>query len=344
VTSLPPILCAILSRKINVERTLHMFNRRQTLALMGAATATALPLAAQAAAQQLKTLRIGWQKNGVLALAKGNGALEKRFAARGIDIRWSEFSSGPPLLEALGAGAIDFGPTGDVPPLFAQAAGGNLVYAGTYRGPPDGSAILVHKDAPIRSIADLKGKRIAFKRGSSAHNFTVKALRTAGLTLADISASDLAPSDAAAAFTSGQVDAWAIWDPYFAVAEKRPEARVLATGKGIVESWSFFLANGGFAESSGDILADLLDELRLVGKSAQANLDETVRNLARITGVPEDIQRVVLTREGADLGRVAAVSPEAVAYQQGLADEFFKLGIVPKHLDVSRIVWRRKQA
>ncbi|CAN7549518.1 aliphatic sulfonate ABC transporter substrate-binding protein [Phyllobacterium sp. LjRoot231] len=322
-----------------------MFNRRQTLALLGgAAAATALPFAARAAPKQLKTLRIGWQKNGVLALAKGNGALEKRFEQRGVSVSWSEFSSGPPLLEALGAGAIDFGPTGDVPPLFAQAAGGNLVYAGTYRGAPDGSAILVHKDSPFQSIADLKGKRVAFKRGSSAHNFTVKALRTAGLTVADINASDLSPPDAAAAFTAGQIDAWTIWDPYFAVAEKRPETRVLATGRGIVESWSFFLSNGDFAASHGDILADVLDELALVGRGAQENLDETIRTLAKITGVPEDIERIVLTREGADLSKVAAVTPEAVAYQQALADEFFDLKIVPKKLNVSDIVWRGKQA
>lgn len=322
-----------------------MINRRQTLALFGAAAATtALPFAAHGASESPKTLRIGWQKSGVLALAKGNGALEKRFEQRGISVSWSEFSSGPPLLEALGAGAIDFGPTGDVPPLFAQAAGGNLVYAGTYRGAPAGSAILVHKDSPLQSIADLKGKRVAFKRGSSAHNFTVKALRTAGLAVTDIVASDLSPPDAAAAFTAGQIDAWTIWDPYFAVAEKRPEARVLATGKGIVESWSFFLSNGDFAASHGDVLADVLDELALVGRSAQDNLDETVRILAKITGVPEDIEKVVLTREGADLSKVAGVTPEAIAYQQALADEFFDLKIVPKKLNVSEIVWRAKQA
>lgn len=328
-----------------MERDAPMFNRRQTLALLGgAATAAALPFSARAASEPLKTLRIGWQKNGVLALAKGQGALERRFKERGVEVSWAEFSSGPPLLEALGAGAIDFGPTGDVPPLFAQAAGGNLVYAGTYRGSPAGSAILVRKDSPIQSIADLKGKRVAFKRGSSAHNFTVKALRSAGLAITDVNASDLSPSDAAAAFTAGQIDAWAIWDPFFAVAEKRPETRVLATAEGIVDSWSYFLSNGDFTAAHGDVLAGVLDELAIVGKGAQDNLDETIRTLSKITGVPEDIQRVVLTRKGADLGRVAAVSPEAVAYQQALADEFFDLKILPKKLDVSQIVWNGRPA
>lgn len=318
-----------------------MLTRRQTLALLGAGAVTVLiPLTSRANAEPLKTLRIGWQKGGVLALAKGTGALEKRLEARGIAVSWAEFSSGPPLLEALGAGAVDFGPTGDVPPLFAQAAGGNLVYAGTYKGSPDGSAILVQKDSPIQSLADLKGKRVAFKRGSSAHNFTVKALRTVGLSVNDIKASDLSPSDAAAAFSSGQIDAWSIWDPYLAVAEKRPETRVLATGRGIVDSWSYFLSNGDFTAAHGDILTEVLDELAKVGRAAQDNLDQTVAALSKITGVPEDIQRITLTREGLRLGDVTGVTPEAVAYQQALADEFYDLKIIPKKLDISSIVWK----
>jgi sulfonate transport system substrate-binding protein len=319
-----------------------MFTRRQTLSLLGAAATVAiLPTTRRAsAAEPLKALRFGWQKNGVLALAKGTGALEKRFADRGISISWAEFSSGPPLLEALGAGAVDFGPTGDVPPLFAQAAGGNLLYAGTYRGSVAASAILVRKDSPIQSVADLKGKRVAFKRGSSAHNFTVKALRKAGVDITDIEAADLSPSDAAAAFASNQIDAWSIWDPYLAVAEKDPQTRVLTTAEGIVDSWSYFLSNGDFAAAHGDVLADVLDELAKVGAAAQADLDGTVAALSKITGVPEDIQRIVLTRKGFSLADVSTVGPEAIAYQQALADEFYQLQIIPKQLTVSDIVWK----
>jgi sulfonate transport system substrate-binding protein len=244
-----------------------------------------------------------------------------------------------PLLEALGAGAIDFGPTGDVPPLFAQAAGGNLLYAGTYRGSSAGSAILVHKDSPVQSIGDLKGKRVAFKRGSSAHNFTVKALRTAGLSIADVEAADLSPSDAAAAFASNQIDAWTIWDPYYAVAEKNPQTRVLTTAEGIADSWSYFLSNGDFTAGHGDVLLEILDELAKVGAAAQSDLDATVAALSKITGVPEDIQRVALTRKGFTLAAVSTVGPEAAAYQQALADEFYDLQIIPKKLTVGDIIW-----
>ncbi|TCL75046.1 aliphatic sulfonate ABC transporter substrate-binding protein [Rhizobium sp. BK251] len=318
-----------------------MISRRQTLGLIGAAAAAAfLPATRRAAAST--EFRIGWQKNGVLALAKRRGAIEQRLADRGITVTWSEFTSGPPLLEALGAGALDFGATGDVPPLFAQAAGGNLYYVGTYRGSAAGSAILVRKDSAIQSLADLKGKKVAFKRGSSAHNVTVKALRSAGLTPADVEAIDLAPPDAAAAFKNGSIDAWSIWDPYLAIAEADPETRILSTAEGIVDSWSFFLANADFTTGNPAVVQDVIYELHNVGTVAQTNLDDTVAALSEITGVPAEVTRVTLTRPGANLGSVATISDAAVAYQQALADEFLGLGILPKQLTISDIVWRPK--
>lgn len=317
-----------------------MITRRQTFKAAAAGLAAlSLPAIVRSAPVQF---RIGWQKGGVLALAKATGALEKRFGPKGIEVSWSEFSSGPPLLEALGADALDFGPTGDVPPLFAQAAGGSLLYVGAYKGSAAGSAILVHKDAPINDLADLKGKRIAFKRGSSAHNFTVKALRKGGLTLTDIGAVDLPPPDAAAAFKTGAIDAWAIWDPYLAVAEEDPQVRVLTTAEGIADSWSYFLGNATFANTHPAIVLDTLDELKKVGTAAQANLADTAEALSAITGVSTPVTLKTLTRPGADLGQVHLLPAEAEAYQQALADEFHSLGILPKPLKISDIVWRPK--
>lgn len=319
-----------------------MITRRQTLGLFGAAAATAILPSVKPARAAATEFRIGWQKNGVLALAKRRGALEKRLADQGITVSWSEFTSGPPLLEALGAGALDFGATGDVPPLFAQAAGGALYYVGVYRGSPAGSAILVRKDSPIKSLEDLKGKKVAFKRGSSAHNVTVKALRKAGLKPEDVQQVDLAPPDAAAAFKNGSIDAWSIWDPYLAIAEADPDTRILTTAEGIVDSYSFFLANKDFTDENGTVIVNVLDELAKVGRSAQDNLDATVKELSEITGVPAEVTRVTLQRPGADLGSVTTVSDAAASYQQALADEFYNLGIVPKKLTTGDIVWRPK--
>ncbi|MDR6669652.1 aliphatic sulfonate ABC transporter substrate-binding protein [Rhizobium sp. 1399] len=319
-----------------------MITRRQTLGLFGAAAATAILPSVKPARAAATEFRIGWQKNGVLALAKRRGALEKRLADQGITVSWSEFTSGPPLLEALGAGALDFGATGDVPPLFAQAAGGALYYVGIYRGSPAGSAILVRKDSPIKTLEDLKGRKVAFKRGSSAHNVTVKALRKAGLAPQDVQQIDLAPPDAAAAFKNGSIDAWSIWDPYLAIAEADPDTRILTTAEGIVDSYSFFLANKDFTDENGTVIVNVLDELAKVGRSAQDNLDATIKELSEITGVPAEVTRVTLQRPGADLGSVTTVSDAAASYQQALADEFYNLGIVPKKLTTGDIVWRPK--
>jgi sulfonate transport system substrate-binding protein len=274
-----------------------------------------------------------------LALAKAAGTIEAKLADRGITVAWSEFTSGPPLLEALGANALDFGSTGDVPPLFAHAAGGHLVYVAAYKGSDGGSAILVKKDSPIQSIADLKGKKIAFKRGSSAHNFLVKALRTADLTLRDIAEFDLGPSDAAPAFATDQVEAWVIWDPYFAIAEQDPDTRILTTTDGIIDSWGFFQANGAFASAHGDVVADVIDALREVGEGAQANLDASIEEISAITGVPAPIQRIALTRKGSDLGAIYPLGEETLAYQQSLADEFYGLGIIPRELNIAEVFW-----
>ncbi|QRM55713.1 aliphatic sulfonate ABC transporter substrate-binding protein [Sinorhizobium sp. BG8] len=322
-----------------------MLSRRQTLSLIGASAAAAAltgPGARLAAAADPTTIRIGWQKFGVLALAKQQGVLEKRFADRGISIAWSEFTSGPPLLEALGAGALDFGPTGDVPPLFAQAAGGNLLYVGTYRPPAAFHGILVKKDSKIQSLEDLKGVKLAYKRGSSAHNFAFKALAKAGLQPSDIQEVDLPPPDALAAFKNGSIDAWVIWDPYFAIGEADAEARLLTTSEGIVEAWGYFLGNGEFTAAHPEVVSEILDELAKVGAAAQANLDDTTKALAAITGVPEAITKVTLTRAGADLGSVGPVPEAAVAYQQALADDFFAFGVLPKKLTISDIVWHPK--
>lgn len=316
-----------------------MINRRDILALFAAGAALAATGRPALAQDDTKTFRIGFQKGGVFALAKAAGAIEKRLAPRGITVQWNEFTSGPPLLEALGAGALDFGSTGDIPPLFAQAAGGDLLYVAATKGAIDGSAILVKKDSPIQTLADLKGKNVAFKRGSSAHNFIVKALEKGGLALSDINALDLSPPDAAAAFAGGQIDAWAIWDPYYAVQAQDPNTRVLVTTEGIVDSFGYYLANGSFAKANPHVIAEALDELKKTGTDAQAHLDDTAAAISAVTGVPVPIQKIVLTRKGADLGSIIPLDDKVLAYQQGVADAFFKLKIVPKQLDIKSAFW-----
>ena len=180
---------------------------------------------ARAEAENPREFRIGYQKNGVLVIARQQAVLQQQLAQRGVELKWVEFTSGPPLLEAMNVGSIDLGQVGDTPPIFAQAAGAAIVYVA---GQPitNGQGILVRPDSDIRTLADLKGKRVGFTKGSSAHNVTVIALEKAGLGYGDIAPVYLSPPDAAAAFTRGSIDAWAVWDRH------RRKARRTHSGRG----------------------------------------------------------------------------------------------------------------
>ena len=191
--------------------------RRREFLKLSVASAAAAALSQEARAQSdIREIRIGYQKNGVLVIARQQAALEKHFASRDIGVKWVEFSSGPPMLEAMNVGGVDYGSVGDSPPIFAQSAGAAIVYAA---GQPitNGQGILVQANSAIRSIADLKGKRVGFTKGSSAHNVIVQTLEKAGLTYADITPVYLTPPDAGPAFANGSIDAWSIWDPYFTI-------------------------------------------------------------------------------------------------------------------------------
>ncbi|WP_323717935.1 aliphatic sulfonate ABC transporter substrate-binding protein [Paracoccus aminovorans] len=316
------------------------FSRRAALGLGLAALATPSILRAAPA----RTLRVGWQKGGLLGLVKGAGAFEEALADQGIRISWSEFTSGPPLLEALSANALDFGYTGNVPPIFAHAARGNLVFVGASQGSREGHAILVPKDSPLQSVADLKGQTIAFKRGSSAHYATIKLLATAGLTLDDITPQDLAPPDAIAAFDAGAVGAWTIWDPYFAAAQERPNTRVLITTERLEPEFSFYSANGDYAKDNPELVARLVETVQATGRKGQADLPATIRILAKATGLPASVMERFLTRKGSDLGLVGFIEPRHVAYEQDVADQFFALGIIPRRLDIASVVWTPQTA
>src|SRR5881392_4140690 len=195
---------------------------------------------------QEKVVRIGFQKYGKLVLLKSKGTLEEKLKAVGYKVVWTEFPSGPPLLEALNVGAIDFGNTGEAPPIFAQAAGAPIQYVAYEPPAPKGEAILVPKDSKLNSVADLKGKKVALNKGSNVHYLLVKALEKAGLKYTDIQPVFLAPADALAAFTRGSVDAWVIWDPYEAAAEASTGARILADGTGLVANHQFYFSSKKF--------------------------------------------------------------------------------------------------
>ncbi|MCK1720531.1 sulfonate ABC transporter substrate-binding protein [Bradyrhizobium sp. 141] len=315
--------------------------QRRDFLRLSVGTAAAAAFASRANAQSaVKEIRIGYQKTGVLVIARQQASLEKHFTALGIDVKWIEFSSGPPMMEAMNVGSVDFGAVGDSPPVFAQAAGAAIVYAA---GQPitNGQGILVPKESPIRTIADLKGKRIGFTKGSSAHNIVVQTLEKAGLTYADISPVYLTPPDAGPAFANGSIEAWAIWDPYFAIGEAKQGGRILINSREITKTNSFYIANREFAKSHGAILQQIVDVTTAAGRWAEQHRDEVAKSLAAITGVPLDIQTVAAKRANFVVG---PVTDDIVATQQGVADRFYKLGLIPKPIVIRDIVWRNPAA
>ncbi|MDB5606945.1 MAG: transporter aliphatic-sulfonate-binding protein [Bradyrhizobium sp.] len=313
--------------------------RREFLKLsVGTAAIAALSSRARAEAS-VKEIRIGYQKNGVLVIARQQATLEKHFASQGIAVKWIEFSSGPPMLEAMNVGSVDYGAVGDSPPIFAQSAGAAVVYAA---GQPitNGQGILVQSNSPIRTIADLRGKRVGFTKGSSAHNIVVQTLEKAGLTYADITPVYLTPPDAGPAFANGSIDAWAIWDPYFAIGETKQNGRILVNASEITKTNSFYIANRDFAKNHGSILQQIVDVTSSTAKWAEANREEVAKSLSAVTGIPLDIQTVAANRSAFAVG---PITDDIVATQQGVADRFFKLGLIPKPVVVRDAVWKPVQ-
>jgi sulfonate transport system substrate-binding protein len=310
-------------------------SRRYFVGTAGAAIAATLSSGRLHAAD--KVIRIGFQKYGTLLVLKARGTLEQKLEPLGCKVVWTEFPSGPPLLEAINVGAIDFGTTGETPPVFAQAADAPILYVGHEPPAPSGEAILVPKDSPIKNVADLKGKKVALNRGSNVHYLLVRALDKAAVAYADVQPVFLAPADARAAFVRGDVDAWVIWDPYQAAAEASTGARTLADGTGIVSNHQFYLAARQFTAESPQIVDAALAAVDDIDRWAKDNAEAVADQLSLQIGIPAPVLQVALMRESYG---VKPLDANVVAGQQRIADTFFKLGLLPKAIDVASIVRR----
>jgi sulfonate transport system substrate-binding protein len=301
--------------------------------IAGAVLSVSIVAAAVSASYgQEKVVRIGFQKYGKLVLLKSKGSLDEKLKAVGYKAMWTEFPSGPPLLEALNVGAIDFGNTGEAPPVFAQAAGAPIQYVAYEPPAPKGEAILVPKDSPLKSVADLKGKKVALNKGSNVHYLLVKALEKAGVKYSEIEPVFLAPADARAAFERGAVDAWVIWDPYLAAAEAATGARTLSDGSGIVSNYQFYLSSKKFLESNPGIVDLVLAELGTVDDWAKSDIHGVAEQLAAAVGLPVPIVEVALRRQAYS---IKPVTGSVIADQQQVADAFFALGLIPKPIRIS---------
>ena len=292
---------------------------------------------AQAADPQ--ALRIGYQKGSIsLVLAKQHRLLEQRFAHTRVE--WIEFPAGPQMLEALNIGSLDIGSTGDIPPIFAQAAGADLLYIGAEPPKPQAEVILVPKDSPITAVGELKGKRIALQKGSSAHNLLLRALAKAGLGIADVQPMYLAPADARAAFERGSVDAWVIWDPFYSAIDLEGKARLLADGQGLGLIGPFMLGARPYVEANGAFVGELLEEISRAEALTRSDEAGSIRLLAQFMGLPEEVVRRSFSHRPAS--PVLPVSEAMVAAQQRTAQLFFDNKLLPKRVEIAGAVWRRE--
>ena len=298
----------------------------------------AAPFASRAA--EAERLRIGYQKSSTLAIwLKSKGLLEKALAPLNVTPDWHEFSSGLPLLEALNVGGLDLtADVADAVPPFAFAAGAQITYYASESPSPTAQAIVVRNDSPIRTLAQLKGRKVAFAKGAGAHYLLLAALRSAGLSIGDIEPAYLSPADGRAAFENGSVAAWVIWDPFLAAVQRQSGARVLQDGQGLSYYRRFYLASTAFAKRRNDVLSVVFSELRGAGAWVKGNPVEAAQWYAPVIGLDAATVEVANARRSY---AVQAVDAASLAEQQRIADAFSNAGVIPRKVVISDApVWR----
>ncbi|AZD60343.1 ABC transporter, substrate-binding protein [Pseudomonas chlororaphis subsp. aurantiaca] len=267
-------------------------------------------------AQADTDLRIGYQKSStLLAVLKAQGTLEKQLAGQGVKISWHEFTSGLPLAESLNVGNVDISAdVADTVPVFAQAAGAKLTYFATETPSPAAQSIVIPKDSTLKSLADLKGKRVAVTKAAGSHYLLIAALREAGLSFADIQPVYLTPADGRAALETAKVDAWVTWEPFVASAERQQGARVLHDGQGLASYRRYYLASNDYAKAHPEVLKQVFAELQKTGTWVKAHPTEAAKLLGPLWG-NLDVSTVELANSRRTY-QVEAVQPDALGEQQ----------------------------
>jgi sulfonate transport system substrate-binding protein len=314
--------------------------------IVGILAAVTIAAVTSAAAQtpSSDTVRIGYQKSSTLtAILKTNGVLEKALAPLGVRVSWHEFTSGLPLLEAINTDNIDFGAdVADTVPLFAQAAGAKLAYIAEEAASPSAQAILVGAESPIKTVADLKGKKVAVTKGAGSHFLLLAALAKSGLNFRDISPAYLTPADGRAAFIGGNVDAWVAWDPFLTSAQRQSNARVLSDGSNGLASYKrYYLSSAAFADRRGDVLNIIFGKLDETGKWVKAHPKDAAALLAGLWGIDAAAVEEANSHRSYQVGVVTA---PGLSEQQRIADAFFAEKLLPVQVDAGNAkIWTPKR-
>lgn len=297
------------------------------------------PLSAQEQENEPLNIRIGVQRGTLFNIPQLYDNLVEALNVgldREVTVELLLFTSGPPLLEAFNSGSIDIGGTGDTPPIFAQAAGVPLVYVSSSLS-TGGSALLVPEDSPIQSVSELAGKQVAFSPGSSAHLFTIRALELNGLSYEDIEPVFLQSGEARAAFDSGNLAAWTIWDPFFTIAVNTVNARPLIDSSDLPPVRGYQLASATFVQEQPEALQIILEQSQAATRWSIDHVDEYAAFLEETSGVPAEVWLEI--REQRGINEQEYLNEDIIAEQQDIADTFYDLGLIPEPIDISEVVW-----
>ncbi len=319
--------------------TQSTFTRRAALGAIGSLAAGA----ALAQGNAPRPVRLGYQKSSTLiAVLRLQGTLEQRLEALGAKLSWHEFTSGLPLLEALNLDNLDFSAdVADTVPVFAQAAGAQLTFVAQEAPSPTAQAILVRSDSPLKSVSELKGKRVGFAKAAGAHYLLIAALEKAGLSFSDIEPAYLTPADGRAAFEKGALDAWVVWDPFLSAAQKQANARVLSDGTGLASYQRYYLASTRFAQARPDVLGVIYSELEKTGRWVKQNPKEAAALLSPFWGLDAGI---VEQANGRRSYAVRPVTPQNIVEQQKIADTFFAEKLLPRRINATDVPLFKPQA
>jgi sulfonate transport system substrate-binding protein len=311
--------------------------RRAALAAI-ALTISPAPSWSQSDASQ--TVRIGLQRSSTLtAVLRANGELEKALAPLKVKVSWHEFTSGLPLLEALNLGNVDVSAdVADTVPVFAQAAGARLVYVAEETASPAAQAIVVPANSPIKTVADLKGKKVAVTKGAGSHYLLLAALKDAGVNFKDIAPAYLTAADGRAALVSNNVDAWVAWDPFLTIAQRQSGAKVLADGKNLASYKRYYLASEKYARARSDVLKIFYEKLDETGRWVNAEPKAAAALLSGLWGIDaETVEQSLKNRTH----KVGVVTRDGLTEQQKIADAFVTEGVLPKKIDTTDVViWK----
>lgn len=287
---------------------------------------------AGAATSGLETVTIGYQKGDPFDIAKQRGEFSKKMEKKGYKVVFKEFSDGNSLMQALKAGSVDYARTGDTPPVSALSTGTKLTYVAASSSKAKGSGILVKKSSSISSIEDLKGKKVAYTKGTSSQYMLLAALKKAGLSADDITWVNMDQSSASVAFSKGKVDAWATWDPYTAQAQLTQNAKLVTNGVGITNNRDYILTTQSYAKKNTEISKYLIKYLQEDMTWANNNHSELITMMSKSLKVSKSVVKKMVER------RTYGISTMNNTYakeEQKIADLFYEEGLIENKVTVS---------